>query len=128
MDLLTAIPGVHRGPEYYLFIGITFLVILVSFIITKGLAIRYFGYEHIKSSIRQTMGLIHLAVSVVVAVYLPNNVLNHEDYFAKLYESNGLMIPITMVVIAFFLFTVIGIMISLITKSNNKEEGIIDSK
>jgi len=126
MKLLTAIPGHNHGPEYYLLMGALALVVIVSIIITKGLAFRYLLDQQLNKWIKNSVAVLHFGVSLVIATYLPNNILNHEDYFAHLFEKNGLMIPLSMLIMAIFLFTLIGIIISIITKSSPPNRDTID--
>ena len=127
MDLLTIL-YIKNEPGYYILTGIIALIVIISLIITKGLALRYLLDKNLKTWIKNILGFIHFTASIGIAVYLPNNVLNHEDYFSHLYEKNGLMIPMTMILIALFLFTLIGIVISLLSKSNPVNQDVIDSK
>lgn len=80
--------------------------------ITRGITIGYHDYQ-IASWIKNSMQFLHLSMSLILALALPNNLLNEFGFFRELYKEDERWIAGTSVILLFLLVIVIGVTFTL---------------
>lgn len=98
-----------------IFLIICTLIVLASYIITKGFAFNYMR-RILNPDFSKIVGGVHVVLSIIFGSILPNNFLNEIKWINNLYNQSDLWIPISMALITLLLLITIGSVISLFLK------------
>jgi uncharacterized membrane protein len=105
----------------YVIFAIVLIIALLSYILTGGYAFRYFKLiDNEKVAIRLLS--LHLIISFLLGLGLPNNLLDQYEFFRKAYEENQMWIPFSMLTIIFIFIMLIGSIITYLSTLHIENE------
>lgn len=107
----------NHQTRYVALVTFIFLALSTYFIYkaSRGIFVRYSTF-HMPKTLQDLLMFVHIFVSVVPALYLPNNVLAQTAYFGPLFEESGAWFVMSAMVLALVIFMVTGIVLTLVLK------------
>ncbi len=109
---------IRRHPAVIATVAITILLIAIAFRLTKGIAFAYMNSK-LSANAKSTIIILHILISLVLAVSLPNNYLAEFPFIKTLYERNEWWIPLTMFILLLLSIVVIGVIIGAVFRPTN---------
>ena len=118
--LLTLLLYTRRNPFTLVLLIIVVIAFGLVFWATRGIS---FGYTKSKLSdnARSTFLAIHIILSLVLSLALPNNYLKNFSFFESLYTQNEIWIPISMFLLLVFFVTIFGFILSILFRPLTKD-------
>jgi hypothetical protein len=83
--------------------------------LTRGITIGYMHYQ-MNENLKSAIVLVHGAVSLILALALPNNYLNEFEFFKNLYKQEDLWIAGSVLILLFTFLVIIGTAVTLIAR------------
>lgn len=95
---------------------IFFITALITVYATKGIIFKYIARFRSDGTIF-FLTRLHLILALILAFFLPNNFLQKFDVINNLFKENGILIPVSMLLVFIMGLVLIGVIFNLIFKT-----------